>query len=471
MHLIGRRNFIHGLGLGASATLLTPLCTRIIKEAMGQTDVHRRFIFVTIGNAWNHEGDTKGSTTTMNTGMKSAMFRAGFRSPTDFDLPIFMEALNPYKSEVAIWYGLQVINQSDANHGAQRAILTEVDVAKTTGDISIDRKIGAELKARYKDIHQSSVVGPLCTSYPGGSARNPSMDGPGRNSDCYMTPVKAYTAYFGAATGGTVTPQQMTANVNLDKSLFDGMVADINRAKSRLGGTKDVEKFDQALQSLREFETKIGALSNIPVTTVAGGKPPAPTLDATAMTAPLMKGLADITVQLQAFGLTHVGSLSIHGSAAFDQDNWKGLAGADFNNYGENHNGLFHQVTDAGSNEMRKMHKYVASEIVGYLRAQLGMYKAGTGTLADETVIAWINQGGLRHHGGSDGNLMFMLAGKNTRIKAPFWMDYFTETSGNGIRGSKKIGNAFISLANSAEIPMTTFGTASGALGPDVLKA
>lgn len=465
MYLVGRRNFISGLGLGAGATLLTPLCRRIIAPALGQTMPERRFVFVTQGNAWNHEGDTKGSTAATGTGQKSAMFNAGFRSPQDFDLPVFMDALAPYKKEVAIWFGLTNFNQSDANHGAQRSLLNAVDVVATTGAISIDRFIGKELKKRYNDLHDSSNVGPVCVSYKGGTPRSPSMDGPGRNADAYVTPVKAYAAYFGAATA--MAPQQIAANLDLEKSLFDGMREDIARARRKLAGTRDVEKFDQATQSLREFEIKLGALQSDPRLT--SKKPAAPTLDTSGMSPECVRGLADLTLQLQAFGLTHVSHLSMHGSAAFDQDNWKALAGADFSNYGENHNGLFHTTTPDGSNQIRKMHRYVASEIIGYLRAQLASHKTAEGTLADETVILWMVQGGLRHHGGSDGNLVVALAGARTRVKTPYWTDYFNATSGNGIKGSKHMGQAYVSLANAADLPITTFGAGQGAL-PDVLK-
>ncbi len=465
MKLIGRRNFVTGLGLGAGASLLMPFCRRIIGEAIGQPLPQRRFMFVTQGNAWNHEGDTKGSTPATNTGQKSAMFNAPYRSSQDFDLPAFMEAFAPYKKEVSIWFGLTNFNQSDANHGPQRSLLNAVDVKVTTGAISIDRFLGKELKAKYGDIHDSTNVGPTCASYGGKDPRSPSMDGPGRNSDAYMTPVQAFAAYFGAAAG--MSAPQTAANVDLDRSLFDGMRDDLARARKRLAGTRDVEKFDQATQSLREFEKRLSDLRTDP--RVTGTKPAAPTLDSGAMTKEVIRGLADLSVQAQAFGLTHVSHLALHGSAAFDQDSWKVLAGPDFSNYGENHNGLFHTTTLEGSENIRKMHRYVAAEIA-WMRAQLGAVRVGTGTLADETVIVWIVQGGLRHHGGSDGQLMVLLAGSQSRVKAPYWPDFFTAGSGNGVKGQYHMGQAYVSLANAAGLGTTTFGAGQGPL-PDVLRA
>lgn len=460
MHLIGRRNFVAGLGLGAGATLLAPLCRRIIGEALGQTMVHRRFVFVTQGNAWNHEGDTKGATGTTNTGQKSLMFRAGFRSATDFDLPAFMTALEPYKKQVAIWYGLKSINQTDANHGPQRALLTAVDVVKTGGGISIDRLIGKELQARHKDIHSSTNVGPRCASYGGNDPRSPSMDGPNQMTDAYMSPVKAFQAYFGI-TG------MATATMN-EKSLLDGMRDDIARARRRLGTSKDVAKLDHAVTSLREFEVKLWALETDP-RLQGPNRPVPPTLSALGMTKELVRGLADVSMQALGLGLTHVAHLSLHGSAAFDLDDWKPLAGADFNDYNNMHDGLFHTTTTAASDEMRKMHRFTAGEIA-WMREKLATYSAGNGTVADETVFLWMVQGGLRHHGGSDAQLVFMIAGPNTRIKTPYWADYFTSTGSSQITGSKQMGQAFASLAQAADLQVNAFGAAQGALPSDVLK-
>jgi hypothetical protein len=464
MHLVGRRNFVKGLGLGAGATLLGPLCTRIVREAQGQAARERRFLFVTQGNAWNHSGDSKGQTGASNTGQKSAMFRAGWRSPADFDLPTFAEALAPFKKEIAIWFGLTITNTSPANHGPAGNIL--IAGAASGADISIDRWLARELKKRYSDVHEGTLVGPVCVSYGGKNIAAPSYDGAGRRTDGYMTPVKAYAAYFGSVAG--VAPQQVQANTDLEKSLLDGMREDLARVKRRLAGTGDLAKFDQAVESLRQYELKLQALGSS--ARLMAGKPPAPpaTLDKSGMDKEVLRALEELTVQVHSFGLTHVSHYSMHGAAAFDDDNWKPLAGPTFNNYGQNHNGLFHTENDTASESVRMMNRFMAGEIA-WMRGELGKVRVADGTLADETVIVWIVQGGLRHHGGSDAQLVFLLAGDRTRVKAPHWIDFFLPTS-SGVKGGKHMGQAYVSLAHAADLPLQAFGAGQGPL-PDVLRA
>lgn len=463
MQLIGRRNFVAGLGLGAAGTLLGGLSGRLIGEARGQGTVHRRIVWITQGNAWDHGGGTGSATGATNTGMKSGMFRAAYRSPVDFDLPSFMAgAFAPYKSEVAIWFGLTNHNTNPANHGPGNHVLT-AQPEKVDG-ISIDRAIGAELRRRYQDVHQGPIVGPVLASYGGKNCGAPSYDAPGRPADSYMTPVKAYAAYFGGPAG--MTPQQAQANLELERSLFDGMRDDLARARRRLAGP-ETAKLDQLTTSLREYEAKLAALQTGP--RLMTGKPPAPTVDKSGMDKDIIRALLDLTVQVQSFGLTHNSHFSMHGAAAFDDDNWKPLAGPTFNNYGQNHNGLFHTENDTARESVRMMNRYMAGEIA-WVRAQLGNVKLGSGTLADETVIAWITQGGLRHHNGSPAQAFVFLAGSKTKLKAPYWNDYLTSGSGFELKGTRHAGQAFVSLANAMDVQMTTFGSATGAL-PDVLKS
>jgi hypothetical protein len=279
-----------------------------------------------------------------------------------------------------------------------------------------------------------------------------------------MTPVQAYAAYFGMASG--MTPQQVQANLDLDKSLFDGMREDLARARKRVSAG-EAAKLDQVTGSLRELEMKLQALQS--GARLSAGKPPAPTIDTSGMDPMIIRALSDLTVQVQAFGLTHVSHFSMHGRAAFDDDNWKPLAGADFNNYGQNHNGLFHTENDTAAGEVRKMHRYMAAEIA-WMRGALGKIALGSGTLADETVIVWTVQGGLRHHGGSNAQAIVLLAGSKTRVAAPLWSDFLTATEAGALKGTQQLGSAYVSLANAMDVPITTFGMGQGAL-PGVLRA
>jgi hypothetical protein len=450
MHLIGRRNFVAGLGLGAGATLFSPLCKRIISDALGQTKAEPRFVFLTQGNAWNHQGEGGSST---NPGTMSSIMSAPWRSASDFDLPsMFRDAFTPYKSEVAIWIRLKHFDfqTSPPYHGTRRGILTAL---RDGGGISIDRYIGKALKTRYGDIHDSAFVG------TGSSKESPAWDGAGRPAAMYTTPLKAYTAYFGQTAG--MAPQQLKNNLELEKSLLDGMREDIERVKLRMGSSQDVEKFDQALQSLREYEQKLQTFSSSP-SLLGGSKPPAPTIDTGAFERPVMRAFADITALVQAYNLTHVSHFSIDGGMTFSEPTpkWKNLAGPDFlSGTGTIHGLLFHRPSAENTEHCRRIHRYVSSE-VAYMRKQLGMVKVGDGTMADHTVFSWAVNGGLAHHGGANKQALVLLAGSKTKIKAPNWI------SG----GDRHMGSAYVSLAQAAGISTNSFGAGQGAL-PNTLKA
>src|SRR4051812_30238308 len=85
MRLIGRRNFIAGLGLGAGASLLRPMVGGLLPEALGASVLPKRFIVITHGCGWIEPSYT-----------------CVARSETDFDLGPSYEALVPFKKDLVV---------------------------------------------------------------------------------------------------------------------------------------------------------------------------------------------------------------------------------------------------------------------------------------------------------------------------------------------------------------------------------
>jgi hypothetical protein len=475
--LLNRRSLIKGMGLGAASPLLGSLMGRIVSDAQAASGPSRRFLFLTQGNAWSHSGDLFGSKAATNTGKKSKLFSARYASPTDFDLPAWAQSFAPYKNDVALWFGLYGYNDSLTffpNHGMDSMLMTanfrQTFDEPAAGGISIDRLLGKRLQQRYGDIHQSTNMGPFCSTYK--SAACPSYDDAAKLAPCYTSPAKAYAAYFGAVMN--VSTPAVEKTLADKKSLFDGMVDDLNRARMKLAAGADRAKLDQAVESLREFERKTTALNNMP--SRLGQKPPAPTLDDTSMNREVVRALADLSVLVQGYELTHVSHLTLNGFAYFSEDPWKNLAGPDFNNFGEMHNGLFHSRTDEAVTECAKIHKYVAGEIA-WMRKRMDEFAEGPGTMGENTVVVWMTNSGMRHHNGFDAQLLFMLAGKNTKVKAPYWPDFFTREVPDEadkdfvLKGSQHMGAAYATLAQAADLTdITKFGKGEGTI-KDVLRA
>lgn len=482
MHLIGRRNFVRGLGLGAAAGLFAPLGRRIVRDALGQPSTETNVLFVTQGNAWGPEIDTYLlSPGTTDTGKKSAMFEAAYRSPEDFDLPVWMaDAFAPYRRELAIWFGLENFNNSNPDfplHGCASGLLTAVKLKdikapnERGGGISIDRLMGRELQKRFGDPYDSTIAAVPPWGGLEHSGASPSYDGVGRPAVSYLTPLAAYNAYFGQAAGAS--PQQASALLDDERSLLDGMRQDVERMRQRLGGGVDREKLDQAVDALRTLEQKLQGFATNP--RLSGSKPPPPTLDKTSsqFTEPMIRGLADVSLLAQFYGLTHVSMVSVHGEAAFsDSKGWTNIAGKGFDDMGEMHNGLFHSGRLAYPS-LRLLHAAMARE-VAWMRSQYETVKSAGGTLWDQSIIVWLTNAGLRHHWGNTAQLVLLLAGARTRIKTPNWADFFTyspndQPTTKRLRATQQMGRAYVSLANAAGIPMDAFGASQGSL-PGVLK-
>jgi hypothetical protein len=449
--MFGRRSFVTGLGLGGAATLLGPLCRRLIREALGQPSDQRRLFVFAVTNGWNHESDCENAPKVNNkAGENSILFRSNVRASNDFDLPAnFMEPLAPYKNEVGVLFGLHNFEGSNEGfHGSAACGLTAA--AKGQGP-SIDRVIGARLKAKHNDLYTGCNFAAMVSGY----VACPSFEGPGKKADAYTTPLKAYAGYFGNAAG--MTPQQVQSTLELDKSLFDGMARDIERARMRLAG-RERAKLDQALESTREVEKKLGALQTSPRFT--GQKPPAPTLDSTGLRRDVIHAFMDLSFQVQAFGLTHVSLVSIGAEASTYSDSWGSiLPGIP----GDTHNGLMHT---RNYEQIRRINVYQATEFA-YLRQQLGTVAEGGGTMADNSLCVWVNTAGLRHHRGSNCHVLVSLAGKNVPVKKPLWLDFSKVVTGKlyKLEGGRHMGEAFVSLAQAlGASEVTTFGAGMGSL-------
>jgi hypothetical protein len=257
-----------------------------------------------------------------------------------------------------------------------------------------------------------------------------------------------------------MTPQQVKSTLDLDKSLFDGMARDIERARGRLAGAERA-KLDQLLESARETEKKLSALQDSPRFT--GAKPSAPTVDRSGLYRDVIHGFMDLAFQVQAFGLTHVSLVSIAGEFGTYSDSWGSiLPGIP----GDTHNGLMHTPN---YEQIRRINTYQASELA-YLRQQLGTVQEGGEAMADHSVSLWVNGAGLRHHRGSNCQVLVLLAGKHSRVKAPLWQDHTTLVSGKlyKLEGGRHVGEAFVTLGQAMGVEMTTFGAGKTAL-PGVL--
>src|SRR4051794_26255461 len=176
MHIVGRRNFLAGLGLGAGSQLLGGMFRSLLPEALGAPLTRKRLILFTAAN-----------------GFLEKFYTCPSRSETDFDLSPVFQPVAAHKAKMVI--ASKFYNPfSKALHGNQHATLTVKESTRPgesqergpPGGISIDRLLARTLGAG--DAFSSTASGRgICVS----------ADGPGQSFPSISSPSKAFDTWFG----------------------------------------------------------------------------------------------------------------------------------------------------------------------------------------------------------------------------------------------------------------------------------
>jgi hypothetical protein len=423
MHIIGRRNFLAGLGLGVGSPLLGSIFKSMLPEALGATGARKRLILYTAAN-----------------GFLEKFYTCAARSSTDFDLSPVFQPLAARKAQMTILS--KFYNPfSKALHGNQHATLTvkestNPNVAQMRGPpggISIDRFLAKQIGAG--DAFSSTASGRgICVS----------ADGPGQSFPSISSPGKAFDTYFAAAggvNGGGGTG--IEANFAKNRSFLDVLRGDIGRMNARLAGTEKA-KLDQYLESLRTLENQLGQRA------MASGcaKGARPTAEpATAKLGDVMSAHTDVILAAQKCGLTRISHIL-----------FEGMEGPhivyDWLNDPKNHHDDHH------ANDMAtclKIATWWMSQISRMVEG-LAATPEGTGTMLDNSIVMFVNTCGGSHHRGQNNHAVVMLGGAGGALKGGRYLTFPD--------GQRCLSDVYVSLANMMDVPITTFGDPSVCKGP-----
>lgn len=445
MHLIGRRNFLRGMGLGAGAGLLTPLVSGLLSEASGAAVNRKKLVVLTSGNGWGHQGQPR------NPMSENGNLFTKVRSETDWDLPTALAPLAALKSKLTI-AGVFYNPHGGNQHGCGQATLSVVPTGDkdAPGGISFDRYIGKELYPN--DQFRSTVFAPAHFGKLENPAEHTSADGPGQQVLVPNNPVAAYDKYL-AGVGGTMVPGlDPKLGIAQDKGLVDAMLKDIERVRKQLVG-REKAKFDQIIESTNSLSKQIAGREG---TAGNAGKVTRPMLQATGLSNEVIRSFNDLGFNTLALGLTHVVHLSILGHDAFN-DGWNGL-----NLPYDAHEALAHgQVKDMPNFDytaaQQKIIAFHAAEIA-HLFEQLKAVPEENGTMADNTILMWVNSGGGKHHDGG-ATIPFVTVGD----LGGAWPAAGKYTF---VQGTRCISDAFVSVANALGLATNTFGDPMVCKGP-----
>jgi hypothetical protein len=445
MHLIGRRNFLAGLGLGAGAPLLGSVFTSaLLPEAQGAPALKKRFILVTSGN-----------------GFLERFYTCPARSETDFDLTPALMPVAPWKDRMVL--AQKFFNPySKANHGNQFATLTvtespvrESQMRGPPGGISIDRLIAKTLGAG--DAIESTAVG--CVAFRQGSTYSRALcmsaNGPREPFPAFGSPVQAFRAYFGAAPkgatpGGAATPDTFERSFAKSRSFLDPLTEEVRRLRGRLAGAERA-KLDQYLASLEVVEKELAQRAEAQgrCADVAGPALPETrgALDEN-VDPEVLAGHIDVTFNALRCGLTHVSHITIEGmEAPHVKYKWLGQTRDHHNDHHDNNLPVLEKIGAWTMAQVAKVCTLLANA------------PEGNGSMLDNSLVVYVNCCGGKHHDGQNVHPVFMFAGKNIGLRGGRYLQY--------PEGKHCISDIYCSLANLfLDRPITVFGNPQPCKGP-----
>jgi hypothetical protein len=428
MKLIGRRNFLAGLGLGAGSYLLGTIFTKnLLPEALGAPGAARKRLFL-ITNA---------------NGFMEKSYTCTARSETDFDLNPVFESLAPFKSQLVI--ASKFHNPFDrALHGNQFATLSVLPSPNQTGEkrgppggISIDRLLAKQIGA--KDAFPSTAQGLA----EGKNILCVSSDGLNQPFPAIGSPVKAYDTYFGGGAAPGAAPD-LSKQLAQDKSLLDLIAGDVTRMQGRLAGAEKA-KLDQYLASLRGVERQLAELGASRGNCQAPPKPGAD-VDRASLNPKVVAAHIDVAFAAQMCGLTRISHMSILGmEGPHIAYGWLGDTRGHHNTH---HAGDY--VT------IQKIDTFIVSCVAQVAAAMSKVPETG-GTMLDNSLVAYINTCGGRHHGGQDTHAVVTVGRAGGAMKGGRYLQYPLK--------KHCISDLYVSWANAFDVPINTFGDPKYCMG------
>ncbi|MEM9196155.1 MAG: DUF1552 domain-containing protein [Myxococcota bacterium] len=428
-----RRRLLAGLATGAGAHLLHPFADRLLSEARGQAPTAKRFVLILGGNGWYEEH-----------------YETTVRSETDWDLPGALEPLAAYRDKLTVlerFYN-PVDKGLHSNRWASTTFAPAPDPKKQLpGGPSIDRAIAQHIGSgtAFSSIN--------LTHYERVPFRVPNLsaDAEGAPYPVFWNPVEAYTEILGGI--GDEAAAETQVRLAQDRSLLDSMAEDTTRLRSRLAG-REVEKMDQYVESIRSLEIQLASLA------AAGGASCAPfalgprlgdrDYSVAHCRQDVIEAHLDIIATSFACGLTRVAALDVLApstQSSFDGSGYRG-----------SHHSLCHDQDSPGAmDNILRITRYQMT-FIRYLWAKLSAIPEGSGTVADNTLLMWLNVGGGSHHNGTDEIPILLLGDAGGTLRSGRYVSF--------PKMERSIGDVFTTVAQAVGAPLERFGVAEHNRGP-----
>jgi hypothetical protein len=401
---LSRRTFLRGLSATACGAASGAFLARPAHANLGAA---RRAIFFYFPD---------GVAGPSQDGQPSLWHPAG--SEHDFTLPAQLSPLSPHKEDCVFFTGLSLGATDNGSHpGGAKKLLTAKDGG---GGWSIDHFLAqtAGADAPFRHLY----LGAMANQNGASGDKHITYVGPGQTVAPEDDPAAAFGRLFGDATPTPSAPG-LPVGPNLGVSVIDGMLADLGAFRARVGPS-EASKLDFHLESLREVETRVRALSG-------DGSGPAPMascespsvdlggIEAGGLYDParfpdILRAQIDVMVNAMACGLTKVGTIQgSHHTSELIMSRFEGTEmyapGYDMRSHQASHYGASHDPAKPEFDHFVKQRRWWVSQFA-YLLEQLKARPEGDGTMLDHSVVVLCSEvcDGNTH---SHDNMPFVLAG------------------------------------------------------------
>jgi hypothetical protein len=381
-----------------------------------------------------------------------------------FTFPDMTKSLEPHKSELIVFKGLQLrcfmddkprafgtaAPSAGGSHDNYPALLTGKKLLrfaafnKTADGPSIDQYIADGLvKNGVKTPFRALTLGAKTQTGKSDQAIF-------RDADQPITPENSPAKLFDTLFAGRALDPGAFNKLRADrKSVLDFVAKDLQSFATRLG-TEDKQKVQGHLQTIRDLEGELAAAGGAGT---AGCAAPDKASLAMADFPTTIKAHMDLSVAALACDLTRVITLQLSdngGTMVFD------FLGGDFTqpsksgDFGKIHNTheIAHHAGEADIKPLKIQVEQFFMERVAYLIGKLKSVREGAGTLLDNTAVLYMNNA---HNGGghSSDHIPMVLAGRcGGAFKTGRYLQY-NKLPHNGV---------LVALANAMGVPTETFG-------------
>lgn len=356
----------------------------------------------------------------------------------DYSTTPYLKLLQEHRDQFSVISGLSHPEQNGANgHTSEFTVLTSVKHPGLPGfknGISIDQYLADKL--------QPDTRFPSLVLNVGGRGDSISWSATGVNLPAAGTPEELFKAMFVTGTPDEVAKQ--TAELKRGRSILD-TVNDRARSLQRQLGSRDQEKFDQYLTSVRELERRLQSSE-------AWAKKPKPTVDV-----PAPKNVTDrldfvaqsrLMHQMLALALQSDSTRIITLKATAMNDVPK-LPGVDTGWHDLSHHGQDAQKID----ELKLIEEAEFREINGLLSLLRNAKEAAGGVLDATHVLVTSNLGNASSHSARD--LPVILAGGG------FKHGQHVVAGGSG-NDNARFCNLFVQIAQRMGVDTERFGSSDG---------